>query len=431
MRGPQAGTARDGVRRLWRGYRDRSTAPRTACDAIGPQKACAGCHACGGAGSVCDRPVDAQRGDTASRCSTPERRRVCKLPQEPPRSRATPGRTGRQSPCWSARALSIRTTRTRGPRSDGGTTTRGVRRRWRRRVPAIEAALRQALALDPDHIPAAVDLLTLHVDAGRLQDGYDIARRLVARRPDSGEGHFALAAVLRYGGLLEDSARECDEAASRDPDQPGFPDLLGDVHSARAIRSGARLRPPGLRFEWARLVTRWVYQRLGRLQESAASSICRSPGFPSAWWPRVSPALSRNVSRAPSRLARGGWGTMMSGFPSDRGTLNPSIFLPATSRMRRPGGGASAAARVHSAELLRVVSNRDRPRCSPQFATAPSTATLWPRPRHAVLDSANMSEQRRARPEGRHGRRHSGRQRGSYRAHLRSCFGLDVVHEVR
>ena len=143
-----------------------------------------------------------------------------------------------------------------------------------------EAALRQALALDPGHILAAVFLLTLQVDAGRLQDGYDIARRLVARRPDSGEAHFALSGVLRYGGLQEDSARECDEAISRDPTNPGF-----RTCSATFIQLGRYDR--ALDFvrldsgsEWSRLVTRWVYQRLGRRDDAREQHRQQSPDYP-------------------------------------------------------------------------------------------------------------------------------------------------------
>ncbi len=149
-----------------------------------------------------------------------------------------------------------------------------------------EAALRQALALDPGHISAAVILLALQIDAGRLQDGYDIARRLVARRPDSGEAHFALSIVLRYGGLQEDSARECDEAISRDPTNPRF-----RTCSATFIQLGRYDR--ALDFvrldsgsEWSRLVTRWVYQRLGRRDDAREQHRQQSPGYP----PGLAPA---------------------------------------------------------------------------------------------------------------------------------------------
>ena len=171
-----------------------------------------------------------------------------------------------------------------------------------------EAALRQALALDPGHLPAGVVLLGLQIDAGRLQDAYDGARRLVARRPDSGEGHYALAYVLRYGGLLEDSARECEEAVSRDPTNPQF-----RVCSATFIQLGQYDR--ALDFvrldsgsEWSRLATRFVYQRQGRRHDAREQHRQQSPGYPRGLVPAsfhgfIARCLSGAVPTGAGRLA--------------------------------------------------------------------------------------------------------------------------------
>jgi serine/threonine protein kinase/tetratricopeptide (TPR) repeat protein len=80
-----------------------------------------------------------------------------------------------------------------------------------------DAALERALALDPDNILAASQLISNHTERGELSKGYADAQALVKRRPESGQAHFALSYVLRYAGLQDEAANECSTALVLDP----------------------------------------------------------------------------------------------------------------------------------------------------------------------------------------------------------------------
>jgi eukaryotic-like serine/threonine-protein kinase len=79
------------------------------------------------------------------------------------------------------------------------------------------AALERALALDPNLVSAASALITNRVERGELAQAYKDAKVLVERHPEDGAAHFALAYVLRYGGVLDEASHECNAALSLDP----------------------------------------------------------------------------------------------------------------------------------------------------------------------------------------------------------------------
>jgi serine/threonine protein kinase len=80
-----------------------------------------------------------------------------------------------------------------------------------------KAALERALALDANLVSAAAQLIAMRVERGELVKAYQEARALAERHPDSAAAHFTLSYVLRYGGVLDESAHECDTALSLDP----------------------------------------------------------------------------------------------------------------------------------------------------------------------------------------------------------------------
>ena len=78
------------------------------------------------------------------------------------------------------------------------------------------AAYERALALDPNFVDAASQLIANRVESGDLVKAYKDAASLVERHPENAMAHFALSYVLRYAGILQESAHECETALSLD-----------------------------------------------------------------------------------------------------------------------------------------------------------------------------------------------------------------------
>jgi tetratricopeptide (TPR) repeat protein len=132
-------------------------------------------------------------------------------------------------------------------------------------------ASERALALDPNRIVAAGQLITNRVERGELTKAYAAAQALVKSRPESGQSHFTLAYVLRYAGMQEESARECDTALELSPGNYqfrscawGFMELGQTQRAMDFVRLDAGS-------EWAAFATPSILLREGKLEEARES----------------------------------------------------------------------------------------------------------------------------------------------------------------
>jgi len=143
------------------------------------------------------------------------------------------------------------------------------------------SAYERALSLDPSRVAAASNLITNRVERGELGRAYDAATDLVRRQPQSADAHFALSYVLRYAGMLEQAAQECNTARSLDPGNFNFRSCawafleLGQTDRATDfvhLDAGS---------QWAAWVTPYVQLAAGEVAQAreSAKSVPKAPTY--------------------------------------------------------------------------------------------------------------------------------------------------------
>jgi eukaryotic-like serine/threonine-protein kinase len=130
------------------------------------------------------------------------------------------------------------------------------------------AAYERALTLDPNLVMASSRLITNRVERGDLGRAYQSATDLLRRRPDSADAHFAMSYVLRYGGMQEKAAQECNTALAIDSGNFNFRSCAWAFLELGQPDQALNFIHLDAGSEWAAWVTPYVYLAKGNLAQA-------------------------------------------------------------------------------------------------------------------------------------------------------------------
>ena len=140
-------------------------------------------------------------------------------------------------------------------------------------------ACERAIALDPNRIVAAGQLIANRVERGELGKAYQAAQALVKRRPESAQAHFTMGYVYRYAGMLGQSAGECDTALALDPGNYTFRSCAWAFMELGKTERAADFVRLDAGSEWASYVAPSILLREGKIAE-AREAVKRMPSTP-------------------------------------------------------------------------------------------------------------------------------------------------------
>ncbi len=81
-----------------------------------------------------------------------------------------------------------------------------------------EAAYEKSIALDPASAAPRVYMANLLTDTGRVEESVPLLRVALRSSPNDAEAHWELGYAYRFGGMLAESAKECELARRLDPE---------------------------------------------------------------------------------------------------------------------------------------------------------------------------------------------------------------------
>jgi TolB-like protein/Tfp pilus assembly protein PilF len=140
-------------------------------------------------------------------------------------------------------------------------------------------AFERAVALDPNRVVAAGQIIMHRVERGELGRAYQAAQALVQRFPDNAQAHFVVGYVYRYAGMLEQAMKECNKALALDPGNYTFRSCAWPFMETGDTRRAADFIKLDAGSEWAAYATPSLLLREGKIDE-AREAVLKMPTAP-------------------------------------------------------------------------------------------------------------------------------------------------------
>ena len=129
-------------------------------------------------------------------------------------------------------------------------------------------AYERAVALDPNRIVAAGQLITNRVERAELGKAYQEAQKLLKNRPESAEAHFVMGYVYRYAGMLDRATQECNKALALDPGNYTFRSCAWAFLEKGDTKRAADFIKIDQGSEWANYMQPSLLLREGKIDEA-------------------------------------------------------------------------------------------------------------------------------------------------------------------
>ena len=164
-------------------------------------------------------------------------------------------------------------------------------------------AFERAVALDPNRVVSAGQLITHRAERGELGRTYQSAQLLVQRFPDNAQAHFVMGYVYRYAGMLEQAVQECNKALALDPGNYTFRSCAWAFMESGNTKRAADFIRLDAGSEWAAYVTPSLLLREGDI-EKAREAVAHMPANPRYHRDLLEACLGMRPLEEADRMAR-------------------------------------------------------------------------------------------------------------------------------